>query len=514
MTTEQTINFDHAAPERTVGEGPYPQLILRDVTLIDGTGCPPLGPVDVVIEQNKIAAIHQTGPWTGPRFQPDTRPQLAPGGREVQLAGHWVLPGLIDAHGHIGWPGQVPNAQYVYDLWLGHGITSVREPGCFHNGLDFVVHEQARSAADLIAAPRIWPYVGFGAGRTEPFQTPSEARAWVNQVAERGAAGSKVFGYTPEIFKATLDELGKLGLGSACHHMQNYVSRVTALDSARWGLTSIEHFYGLPEAMMAKGRIRGLPTDYNEANEVARFTANGQLWSEAAPPGSPPWENLLDQLLDCGTTLDPTFNVYIGLRDVERIQALPWHSAYTAPGLWDYWQPNSGSHGSFFSDWGTEQETLWRGNFRLWMQFVKDYFDRGGRVTVGTDPGSIFSLWGFNMPAEMELLREAGLNPMEIIRAATLSGAQLLGSADQLGSVEVGKLADLLVVDENPLANLKVLYGHGRPRLNPDGSVGRAGGVKYTVKNGVVFNAPELLQRVRATVAAEHAVRTQSATGA
>jgi hypothetical protein len=326
-------------------------------------------------------------------------------------------------------------------------------------------------------------------------------------VAEQGAAGAKVFGYTPEIYRAALAELGKLGMGSACHHMQNYVSRANALDSARWGLTSIEHFYGLPEAMLADGRIRALPADYNEANEVARFTANGMLWSQGAEPGSAPWENLLDELLATGVTLDPTFNVYIAMRDVERIQTLAWHSDFTSPILWDYWQPNTGNHGSFFADWGTDHEALWRTNFRIWMQFVKGYFDRGGRVTVGTDPGSIFSLWGFNYGSEMELLREVGMRPMEIIRAATFSGAELLGSAAELGSVEVGKLADLAILDENPLANLKAIYGHGRPKLNPGGTQGRVGGVKYTVKNGIVYDAPALLQRVKDTVAEEKSRR-------
>lgn len=197
-----------------------------------------------------------------------------------------------------------------------------------------------------------------------------------------------------------------------------------------------------------------------------------------------------------GVTLDPTFNVYQGLRDAARVRTLEWHADYAAPALWDHWQPGSGGHGSFFSDWGTEQEVLWKENFRLWMAFVKEFHARGGRVTVGTDPGSIYSLWGFNVTQELELLREAGLHPLEIVRAATLAGAELLGIAGEVGSVEAGKLADLAVVREDPLANLKTLNGLGHLRAGAEG-VRRVGGVAYTVKGGIVYDAPALLARAK-----------------
>jgi len=97
-------------------------------------------------------------------------------------------------------------------------------------------------------------------------------------------------------------------------------------------------------------------------------------------------------------------------------------------------------------------------------------------------------------------MREAGFHPLEVIRTATLKGAEALGVADRVGTVEIGKLADFVVVDENPLENLKVLYGIGAVKLTLDNEVVRVGGVTYTIKDGIVFDAKQLLADVRAIV--------------
>ena len=79
-------------------------------------------------------------------------------------------------------------------------------------------------------------------------------------------------------------------------------------------------------------------------------------------------------------------------------------------------------------------------------------------------------------------------------------GAEALGMEDKIGTIEVGKMADLVIVEENPLADLKVLYGTGAIRLTEDNEIIRAGGVKYTIKDGIVFDAKELLKDVREMV--------------
>lgn len=126
------------APLVKEGEGPYTQLILRGVIMINGTGAPPTGPMDIVIENNRIVQIAGVG--SGVPVHDARRPQLKEGGKELNLEGMYVMPGFIDMHAHIG-GNQAPIAEYVFKLWMAHGITTIREPGC-GNGLEWVLEEK------------------------------------------------------------------------------------------------------------------------------------------------------------------------------------------------------------------------------------------------------------------------------------------------------------------------------------------------------------------------------------
>jgi hypothetical protein len=486
------------APPRAEGEGPYARLILRGATLIDGTGAPPIGPVDIVIEKNRIVKVENVG-HPGIAIDPEDRPKAEKGDKEIDLAGMYVLPGLIDMHAHIGGKEQGTPAEYVFKLWMGHGITTIRDPGSL-DGIDWTLMEKAKSARNEITGPRIQAYVSFGQGREAPFTTPEEARAWVSKMATKGADGVKFFGYRPDIMKAAIEEAKKRGLRTACHHAQLEVARVNVLDSARWGLTTMEHWYGLPEALFTGRTVQDYPLDYNYADESHRFGQAGRLWRQAAPPGSERWNQVMNELIALDFTIDPTFTIYEASRDLMRVRRAEWHDEYTLPSLWKFYQPNRKAHGSYWFYWTTEDEVEWKNNYRLWMTFVNEYKNRGGRVTAGSDSGFIFKLYGFDYIRELELLREAGFHPLEVIRAATLKGAEALGMTGQIGSVEPGKLADLVVVEENPLQNLAVLYGTGAIKLNEKNEVVRVGGVKYTIKDGIVYDAKKLLADVRRMV--------------
>ena len=142
----------------------------------------------------------------------------------------------------------------------------------------------------------------------------------------------------------------------------------------------------------------------------------------------------------------------------------------------------------------------------------------GGRVTVSDDAAYIYNTWGFGYIHEMTLLQEAGFHPLEVIRAATMHGAEALhepkGQPLQFGMVRPGMLADLVVVDRNPLQNFKVLYGNGALRLNDaTRRMERVGGVRWTIKDGVVYDAKQLLADVARMVDAQKAQRPAARAG-
>lgn len=481
-------------------------LVLRGVTVIDGTGAPPYGPATVRIQDGRITDI-VSGRTTitdvaGTEATTAGDPAQV---TELDVSGTWLLPGLIDAHAHIGGPDQVAEAEYVYKLWLANGITTVREAGALQIGLDFVASEAARSSAGQIVAPTLVPYVVFGQGSATPLTDLKQISAWMRDAAGRGARGVKFFGAPPTVLRIAIEEASVAGLRTMCHHAQSDAGRVNALTTARWGLTSLEHGYGLAEAMLVGSRLPGYPAGYNYDDEHDRFAGLGRIWDQAAAPGSGPWTALIDELVELDLTLVPTFVAHLASRDLEHARGRRYHRDYTTARLQRFFTPGAGHHGSFFADWGSVEESAWRKNYRLWMSFVRDFHLRGGRVCAGSDAGFIYNTFGFGLIEELELFCEAGFSPLEAISAVTLHAAELLGRDDEIGSIEVGKRADLVVMEENPLANLKLLSAAGHLRYAPGGAEQVAGTPRWTITGGVVHDARQLAAQVRTLVDRERA---------
>ncbi len=507
------------APARGAGEGegPFTRLVIRGITMIDGTGAPPQGPMDIVIEGNRIAEVRSVGYPKVP-IRESARP--AKGDREIDGTGMYIMPGFIDLHVHAGGAPKNPEAEYPYKLWLAHGVTTVRGVGL--TGMDLAVSEARRSAKNEIVAPRIYnyhgPFSGEGWDTSKP-RNAETAREWVRWAKQKGIDGLKLGALDPEIMAAVLDEAKKQGLGSTAHLGQMGVVRMNALQASRLGLGAMTHFYGLFESLLKDYSIQNYPVDQNYNDEQHRFGQVARLWDQIHPRGSEPWNALIDEWVKTRFILDPTMTIYSAGRDVMRSRNADWHEKYTLPSLWDFFQPSRQAHGSYWFNWTTWDEVAWKNFYRVWMSFLNDFKNAGGRVTTGSDSGFIYQNYGFGYVQELEMLQEAGFHPLEVIRSATLYGAEALhepqGKPIEFGIIRPGLLADLVIVDQNPLENLKVLYGTGAVKLNDaTGAVERVGGVKYTIKDGIVYDAKRLLADVAAMVEKQKAQRrTQTTAG-
>ena len=159
----------------------------------------------------------------------------------------YVLPGFVDLHLHTGDTPKTPDAEYVYKLWMAHGITAGR--GVPFASPAFSESEKARSARNEITAPRMFTYRLPLDEWEASIESPEQAREWVRKAAATGIDGLKLNASPPEIMAALIDEARKLGLGTTAHLSQQGVAEMNALDAARLGLGTVTHFYGIFEAL-------------------------------------------------------------------------------------------------------------------------------------------------------------------------------------------------------------------------------------------------------------------------
>jgi hypothetical protein len=473
------------------------RLVIRNATIVSGRGTPgtnrampPEGPVDIVIENGVIVDIVLMDPVNlrshGPNFRRPT------GDKVIDAKGQFVIPGLVEMHAHL----PTANSDFgpkgldlAYRLYLGHGVTTVRDAGT-GGGLRTMTEQRRLSAANGIVAPRLvlcqrWP---LPLRRWDIGDTPDKARALVREMKTLGADCIKVSkspGQYPDVIAAIADESNKLGIFTM---VDLKVSETDARVASNAGVRSIEHWYGVPDAAL-KGS-QNFPTDYNYWDELDRFRYAGLLWSEANKDPQR-LSDVIDLMVKNGTNWNPTMAVYENNRDVWRDVGLPiketlMHPSEVAAG------PDTTLHGAFKREWKTSDEINWKQNFAIWMQWVKAYHERGGRLTAGSDEGGI---GGVALIRELELMQEAGIHPIDVIRIATTNATSVLGLENACG-IRVGCRADLAVVNGNPLDNFKVMYGrgYGVSGLVPREEQWKHGGVTWTIKDGVYFDAQALLR--------------------
>lgn len=475
----------------------YNRLVIRGATVLSGRGTPgtnrampPEGPVDIVIENGVITdmipmdAVNAAGYGRGL--------QRATGDKVIDARGMYVMPGLVEMHAHLPTPGGDlgPRAlDLAYRIYLGHGVTTVRDAGT-GAGMARLAEQRKAIEGNQVVGSRLmlclrWPQP---LREWEIGNTPEKARAMVREFKAAGADCIKVSkspGHYPDVMAAIADEGKQLGM----HTMVDLkVSESDARVASNAGVRSIEHWYGVPDAALTGSQ--DFPTDYNYWDELDRFRYAGLLWSQADREPER-LSAVIDLMIRNGTNWNPTMTVYEDNRDWWRRAGIPvketlMHPSQVAAG------PDSSVHGSFKREWKTSDEINWKRNFGIWMKWVKVFHERGGLLTAGSDEGEI---GGIGLVRELELMQEAGIHPIDVIKVATTNATAALGM-DAYCGVRVGCRADLAVVNGNPIDNFKVLYGRGYGFYGvvPRGEQWKYGGVTWTIRDGIVFDAQALLR--------------------
>ena len=473
------------------------RLVIRGATILSGRGAPgsnrampPEGPVDIIIENGVITDIVLMDAVNAAGYGKDFKRPT--GDRVIDAWGMYVTPGLVEMHAHLPSPNGeygVRALDYAYRLYLGHGITTIRDAGT-GAGIKLMTDQRAQSASNSLIAPRLvlcqrWP---LPLRRWDVGNTPDKARVMVRQFKELGADCVKVSkspGHYPDVLAAIADESKKIGMWVMTDLK---VSESDALVASNAGVRSIEHWYGIPDAAL-KGS-QNFPTDYNYWDELDRFRYAGLLWSEA-DKDSAALRNVITTMIKNGTNWDPTMSVYEDNRDVWRNVTMPVRETLMHPSEISA-GPDTTVHGAFKREWKTSDEINWKRNFQIWMKWVREFHQRGGILTAGSDEGGI---GGVAMIRELELMQEAGIHPIDVIKIATTNAYQTLGWEKHCG-IRVGCAADVLVINGNPIDNFKVMYGRGYGvyGLVPRNEQWKFGGVTWTIKDGVVYDAQALLR--------------------
>lgn len=487
-------------PSDDARQGPYKRLVIINAMVIPGHGGPAYGPADIIIEGGKIHQIISYNGFSGRPINAGTHGA----DRVIDATGMYVMPGMIDLHTHIR-TDPLP-LQYIYNLKLAHGVTTMVNGA--DRGWASALEQERLSDQNLITAPRMYPIADWGPARgRDPGQAPAapEIAQWydpsrvnelVGQVVGAGKAHVVRIGslaWNAELFQAVAHAVDAAGGITTVHLPPSDLAVVDALRAAELGVTMIEHSYGYAESALGDEPLPSLPVDYNYMDEAHRFRQAGAVWQEV-DEGLLQGE-IVDRLVASGVSMVPTMSTYEVNRDFNRGVGLPWHDKYTHRQLIEWYGPNPAYHAAFHWDWTSKDEQSWADAFGKWQDLIHVFHDRGGHLSYGVDDPYLWNTSGIGNVRELQLMHEAGLEPLEVIRAATYNSALTLKRPD-LGFVQTGYTADLAIVNGNPLENLRYLYAFGAFAVDGDGQMVRRGGVRWTIKEGVVFDNAALISEV------------------
>ena len=416
-----------AALAATTGCRPRPPdgIALVGATLLDGSGGPPLPDATVVVRRGRIESVGTRGGFT-----------LPPRTTQVDVSGRWIMPGLIDAHGHV--------ERWALPRYLAWGVTTVRD---LHGQIDTILRLRRDVNLGAVRGPRIYSAGAMidGLPTTYPdafgANTPQDARRAVDQLVNAGADLIKVYTRVdPTLLKAVLDEAHTFNL-----RVTGHLGLVDAVTASRDGISSIEHLSGVPEACLSDAsalkaaHYRGF---------FAGWTAFERSW---AGLDSAALEWVARTLAEQNTILVPTLVLHETFSHLDDPAVLQDTMLRAVPELqqrrWNV--PDMVRR----AGWTAEDYPAFRAARPRQDEFLRLFAAAGGRIATGTDASNQLLIPGYSEHRELQLLVAAGFSPRDALQAATRTGALVLG-VDSLGLIAPGKAADLLVLTRDPLADI------------------------------------------------------------
>lgn len=418
-------------------------LAVTGATLIDGTGGPPLADATVVIAGGRVSQV-------GPR----AATPLPAGAEVIDGRGRWLLPGLVEMHGHIG-----PPDRWHLPLYVAAGVTTVLDLG--GQVPDLVAARRALEGGDVIG-PRLY-FTGPLLEEGELFEgfahmsrhfDPARVEQVVDELADAGVDAIKLYiTVTKETARRAAARAHARGLPVFMHQQATW-----GADAADAGVDCLEH-------LMVFGDLAP-EGERPDAGQMTPFQYGAWLWRVLTDVDtrSDRVKRLYDRLLAAGTALDPTLVLFAArpaalgddagdtsMDDPERTPLLPLLPPPVAEELVSRWSERR--HAAAGASEGAKERTR-----RCWhnlLELVGGFHRAGGVVLAGTDCPNVAIVSGFSLHRELELLVRAGLSPMEALLAATRRPAERLGKADVFGTVAPGRSADLLVLEADPLADIR-----------------------------------------------------------
>jgi imidazolonepropionase-like amidohydrolase len=379
--------------------------------VIDGRG----GVVDngtVVVRDGKIVAVGPAASTTVPA-----------GAQQIDVANATIMPGLVNAHGHLTAAVGMRNDPNGYtrdnllrqlNTYAQYGVTTV-----FSLGDDQEAAFQLRQdqAAGTVQGARL-----FVGGPVIGGATAEAARA----------ATDKVAAMKPDLLKIRIDD----NLGSS-RKMPEEAWRATIARAKELKLPIATHIFYLADAKAAlmagadviAHSVRDVPVDAEFVRELKARDAcyTPTLMREVSTfvyGSTPPWAR------------DPFFLKGAGTAAAEELS-------------------DPSRHAEVRSSNAYKQGLRYKEGLQVATRNLKTLVDAGARVAMGTDSGPAGRWQGFFEHLELEMMVEAGMTPMQVIVSATGAAADCHGRSGQFGTIQPGASADLLVLDANPLDDIR-----------------------------------------------------------